>query len=262
MEPLFENLKFLDVLKPGAEGAVFKCCSVKDGKEVLLKIYGPDRPIRRTELEISKLLTARSPYLCHLISSGKKSVRSRDCRYLITDYINGTNLADFLNSGEKLNNDQAEKLVLHIAHAVQALWNVKVVHSDIKPDNIILSSTGEFILIDLGVAKHLDAEQITEITVLCFGTNGYLAPEQFTGRKNLTLRADFYAVGITAWQAIVGYHPFGYNQALMKQPLPPFPEGIIIKPNLAGAIRNLSNPVVYRRPVSYAVIAKEIKGDK
>lgn len=254
--PLFPELCFLDTLRPGSEGAVFKCSERVNNSEVLLKIYGANRVIRRTELEIEKMQIAQSPFLATLISNGKKTIRGAECYYLTTQFINGINLKDFMDRGNKLNSKQVEKMIIDISSAIQALWDASVVHSDIKPENIILSNEGDFVLIDLGVAKHLDAEQITAVTVLCYGTEGYLAPEQFKGRKNLTLRADFYALGITAWQMIVGMHPFGYNQMLMNQQLPALPGEVTIRKELADLICKLAHPQAYRRPVGLDNILK------
>jgi len=256
VESLFPNLEFLEVIKPGNEGAVFKCYDKSCYKDVILKIYGSNRSMRRTELEISKMQIATSPYLARLVSSGINTVRSLESYYLTTEFVNGYNLGDRLKNGEKLTNDEVTRLILNISHAIQALWDAKVVHSDIKPENIMCSNNGGFILIDLGVAKHLDAEPLTAVNVLCYGTEGYLAPEQYTGRKNLTLRADFYSLGITAWQSITGSHPFAYNQALMKQSVPPLPKGIEASSELLSAITKLANPIAYRRPANWGEISK------
>lgn len=259
--PIFPELDDLCCLKPGAEGAVFKCYHRILKKDVLLKIYGPFRQIRRTELEIAKLQAIKSPYIVSLLDSGKKEVRGGQCHYLLLDFIHGENLADILKSGRKLTSEQVKDLLLNGSSAVQSLWDASVVHCDIKPDNIMLSSSGQFILIDLGVAKHLDVETITAVTILCYGTNGYLAPEQFEGRKNLTLRADLYALAITAWQAVTGTHPFGYNQGLMKiAELPALPKGIVLDTEVAAILYKMARRRAYQRPVSYFEIENQLRG--
>ena len=226
-----------------------------------MKIYGPYREIRRTELEIEKMQKINSPYLVALLESGKKEVRGSICQYIILDFIHGENLADILSSGRKLTSRETKKLLLNGSSAIQSLWNEKVVHCDIKPENIMLSVSGEFVLIDLGVAKHLDAETITAVNVLCYGTNGYLAPEQFCGRKNLTLRADLYSLAITAWQAATGIHPFAYNQLMMNTTeIPNFPAGIQIDTNLASVIYKMARLKAYQRPSGYLEIEQQLLG--
>lgn len=257
--PLFPHLKSLECLKPGSEGAVFQAFDSVLAREVLLKIYGPDRQHRRTELEIAKLKSINSPYLVTLFDSGIKEIRGLSCYYITTNFIEGTNLQSVYESGTKLSEQEAVKLIECISQAIEALWAVEVVHCDIKPENIIRRNNGDYVLIDLGVAKHLDAETLTQQGVI-FGSRGYLAPEQFRGRKNLTLRADLYALGIVAYQCLIGYHPFGFRQeVMMVSPLPPFPSQANISISLQKAIFRLSEPVAFRRAKSWAEISAILK---
>ncbi|AFQ46250.1 serine/threonine protein kinase [Desulfosporosinus meridiei] len=253
---LFPNLKSVDSLKPGAEGAVFKAIDNNSQREILLKIYGPDHQHRRTELEIAKLKEIDSPYLVTLYGSGKKVIRGLDCYYIITNFISGDNLQALLESGKKLSEQETIRLIHCISLAIEALWAVDVVHCDIKPENIILDTNGDFILIDLGLAKHLDAdaESLTEYGII-FGTKGYLAPEQFLGRKNLTLRADLYALGIVAYQCLAGYHPYNFRQDIMlNTPIPKFPQEVNIINTLEKVIYKLTELRAFKRPKGWTEI--------
>lgn len=164
-------------------------------------------------------------------------------------------------SNQTLTCSEVTQLILDVSSAINSLWKKRVVHCDIKPDNILINGS-HYILIDLGVAKHLDSDTVTAFGVI-MGTRGYFAPEQLKGRKNLTLRADFYSLGIVAYQLLVGYHPYNFNQnAMFTQSLPPFPSNVAITENLRNTIVKMTalNPI--DRPMNYESISKLLKGEK
>jgi serine/threonine-protein kinase len=251
----FPEINILYPLDPGGEGAVFKGVD-QSSRTVLLKVYGPNRQHRRTELEVTKLKAVSSPYLAKLHDDGKKVIRGLDCYYIVMDFIEGTNLRDLLKTGTHLDQAGVKELLKCTSQAIDALWAVSVVHCDIKPENIIRTTSGSFVLIDLGLAKHLDAETITVLGAI-YGTPGYLAPEQFQGRKNLTLRADYFALGVVAYEMLTGSHPFNFRQELiMHQPMPHLPSNITVEQRIKDVINLLAHPLPYRRPKD----AQEISG--
>jgi serine/threonine-protein kinase len=95
-----------------------------------------------------------------------------------------------------------------------------VVHRDLKPENVLLSG-GHAVVADFGIAKALaaatqhataDAPALTA-TGVSLGTPGYMAPEQAVGDRNTDHRADLYALGVIAYEVLVGAHPFGSRTA-------------------------------------------------
>lgn len=250
---------FIEPMGDGGQGSVFKALSTQDGKEVAVKIYSPNQLLKRAELEVSKLEKANSPYLVRLIEYGTFEFRAQKCFYVVTQFVQGLDLQKMMQI-RTLSQEEATKLLRQMLHAIEDLWRLRVVHCDIKPANIMLSRYGDFQLIDLGIAKHLDAQTLT-VAGYVMGTFGYMAPEQLRGRKNLTLRVDLFALGIVVYEALTLVHPFHKNQLLIGKIKPtPITEYVDVHENLARAIHWMleANPI--KRPSTCQQILHLIEG--
>ena len=256
---LSKSFLFIESMGDGGQGSVFKALSTQDGKEVAVKIYSPDQLLKRAELEVSKLEKTNSPFLAKLIEYGSFEFRTQKCFYVVTQFVKGMDLQKIMVN-RTLTEEEATRLLRQMLHAIEELWRLRVVHCDIKPANIMLSRTGDFQLIDLGIAKHLDAQTLT-VAGYVMGTFGYMAPEQLKGRKNLTLRVDLFALGIVVYETLTLVHPFQKNQFLIGHIKPlPITEFVSVHDNLAKAIHWMleTNPI--KRPSTCQQILHLIEG--
>lgn len=127
---------------------------------------------------------------------------------IIEEYIDGGSLSSKLES--KWNEDAAISFLKLLLVPVMILWEKRIIHRDIKPDNIMFRNDGSLVLIDLGIARFLDELSLTR-TMNIFGpcTPIYAAPEQLTNQKRaIDFRTDQYSIGITLLQLVLGFHPF------------------------------------------------------
>lgn len=255
----FDQYRVFDNLGAGGQGSVFRGVDLRTGQEVALKIYSPNQLIKRAELEVNKLEQVESSYLAQVIEHGNARIRDFDVYYVATKYMVGSDLKEVLKT-RNLSEIETKQLLIHILSAIEDLWKLRVVHSDIKPANILYLSNGDFVLIDLGFAKHLDNDSITMGQAI-MGTLGYIAPEQLRGRRNLTLRADMFPLGILAYEAVTGIHPFQRNQNLIfgKQPVIPINNHLNIEVNLAESIHWLMELNPLKRPVSCQKVIEHLK---
>jgi len=155
-----------------------------------------------------------------------------DCgvHYLVTEYRAGVHLGEYLaqNRG-KLAEKDALRLLIPIAEGLKYAWDKeKILHRNIKPENILVTEEQGAALMDLGIAKSFGADALdltgADYTV---GTPEYMSPEQVTGEDDIDFAADLYSLGIVLYRAIVGEMPFKDNNpvALMEMQLsaPPVP---------------------------------------
>lgn len=247
----FPTVKNIKIIKSGGEGTVIKCYFPKINSDVAIKLYSASHVKTRSEREVKKLLKINSPYIVKLYDYGEVNIRGSECFYTITEWLNGNDLKHYLNGNSNLSEKEVKKLILQVSSAIDALWKVKVVHCDIKPDNIMIHNNN-YVLIDLGMSKHLDEKTITMAGTI-FGTLGYLAPEQFSGRKNITFRADYYSLGITAYQLLTGTHPYNgdQHQIINAKTKPVIPNYVQADEKLKLLICKLLEPIPFNRPLNY-----------
>ncbi|MGB3421527.1 MAG: protein kinase [Dolichospermum sp.] len=130
--------------------------------------------------------------------------------YIVQEYIKGNDLSDELTSGQKMSEADVIQLLIEILEVLEFVHKYKVIHRDIKPDNIRRRHLDNTIfLIDFGAVKEVRTQvvnkqgQITSTVII--GTDGYMPLEQQRGKPQLS--SDIYAVGIIAIQAITGLLP-------------------------------------------------------
>jgi len=130
--------------------------------------------------------------------------------YIVQEYIEGNDLSDELISGQKMSESDVIKLLIEILEVLEFVHKYKVIHRDIKPDNIRRRHLdNKIFLIDFGAVKEVRTQvvnsqgQITSTVII--GTPGYMPLEQQRGKPQLS--SDVYAVGIIAIQALTGLLP-------------------------------------------------------
>jgi len=241
--------KVVATLTPGGQGAVFRCVDANQNSCVL-KIYGKNTELVRVEREIKKLRAITSPYIVKLLDHGIVTIRSEVCRYSVVEFVEGTDLTQATGAWD----DKRVRKVLHdVSHGIEAMWQNRVVHRDIKRANVMERATaGGYAIIDLGLAKHLDEKTVTMFGRTC-GTIGYMSPEQANARKGLTFRSDLYALGVMMYELVTGVHPFGGNQYTMAAGgrAAPIPLTKISKP-VSELVAQMLEPSVLARPGSCA----------
>ncbi|MFB9339706.1 serine/threonine-protein kinase, partial [Actinoplanes octamycinicus] len=129
---------------------------------------------------------------------------------LVMDFVPGGSLRDRLREQGTLPAAEAARLSAQVAAALTETHALSVVHRDVKPDNVLLSGSGEDArvrLTDFGIARVLDTAGLTTPHAI-IGTPRYMAPETISGGE-ATPAADVYALGIMLYELICGYPPFG-----------------------------------------------------
>ncbi len=150
-----------------------------------------------------------------------------DNPYLVMELVAGRSLAERLPE-LPLPPEAVADIGARIADALEALHQQRVIHLDLKPSNILIRDSGEAVLLDFGLARHLDLPDLpAEEIDGPIGTGAYIAPEQVLGRRDDS-RSDLFALGVLLYFFATGERPFGepstapqWRKRLVAAPSPP-----------------------------------------
>jgi serine/threonine-protein kinase len=211
---LGQTYAIIRVIGEGGMGRVYEARHTRIGsKRFAIKMLHPEyirqaEVISRFQREAEAAAAIQSPHVVGVYDVD----RLPDGRpYMVGEYLEGKELAEYLSEMGKLPVGPAVKIVRQICKALEAAHAKNVVHRDMKPENVFL--TGDLThpvakVIDFGISKHGDkpGTALTK-TGMIMGTPSYMAPEQARGER-VDHRADIYAVGSILYCALTGQRPF------------------------------------------------------
>lgn len=126
--------------------------------------------------------------------------------YIVLEWIPGSDLRTVINEQISIPTDQAVEYAIHVCSAVGAAHRAGLVHGDLKPGNILITSANQAKVTDFGLARALGESAMDEGEVV-WGTPAYFAPEQASGDRVLPA-TDVYAIGIILYEMLSGRVPF------------------------------------------------------
>ncbi|MBX6371296.1 MAG: Stk1 family PASTA domain-containing Ser/Thr kinase [Acidothermus sp.] len=180
------------------------------------------------------------------------------CVYLVMEYVVGETLRELLRRRGRLSASEALGVIQPVLAALSAAHAAGLVHRDVKPENVLISSDGRVKVADFGLARAISRTTTSSSTLL--GTVAYLAPEQVT-RGVADARSDVYATGIMLFEMVTGRLPFdgetpiavAYRHAHEDVPDPStlVPD---VPPPLAGVIRAATARDPDARPADAAAL--------
>ena len=168
----------------------------------LSAILGADRFLA----EIKTTANLQHPHILPLHDSGEAA----GLVFYVMPYVEGESLRDRLHRDKQLPLDEAIRIAREVADALDYAHRHGVIHRDIKPENILLHD-GHVAVADFGIAlaasRSDGGSRMTE-TGMSLGTPQYMAPEQAMGERDITPKADVYALGCVTYEMLTGEPPF------------------------------------------------------
>lgn len=197
-----------DFIGQGGMGQVFKGVHQVMGRECAIKVLPLNKAtpesISNFNREIRTQAQLDHPNLVRAFDAGRES----STNYLVVEYVPGVDLRRLIRTQGRLTQRQAASVILQAARGLDYAHKRGLVHRDVKPGNILVTSEGLAKVSDLGLAGFIyDAEHDPRAGKIV-GTADYLAPEQITRPGEVSLLVDLYSLGCTMYYVVCGKVPF------------------------------------------------------
>ena len=200
------HYKILDKIGEGGRGVVYKAEDIDLKRVVALKFISPHLTDNVEDLErlyqearsASQLNHPNIATIYEIGHSGKHNFIAMEC-------ISGETLKGKIQK-EALTLNKIITIAIETLNGIKAAHNSKIIHRDIKSENIMVNDSGVVKVMDFGLARDLDKKDITRVSST-IGTIAYMSPEQIEGSK-VDLRSDLYSFGIVLYEMVTGLVPF------------------------------------------------------
>ena len=205
----FPDLANVARLGQGGQKVVYSGTHPQDGA-VVLKLIKPNQDAARVAREVLAAKQARCPRIPEILADGSIVGPTGETIVWVRERrIDGQTLRELLQGGP-LSIRVALALAIDVLEALEAAERARIVHRDVKPENLLIDPSGRGWLVDFGLARFLDMTSLTGNQPFGgVGTLGYAPPEQYQNRKKeIDVRADLFALGVTLFEALHGAHPY------------------------------------------------------
>ena len=181
--------------------------------------------------------------------------------YIAMEFLEGKTVKQLMKErGGKLPVKEAVDMLLPMLKALSQVHKEGIVHRDVAPDNIFITTDGQVKLIDFGAARYANPDEKSLSIIL---KHGFAPPEQYRSKGNQGSWTDVYACAATLYQMITGKIPEPSLERENKDELlPPSKLGVKIDPNTENAIMNALNLPIDKRTQTADQFAEELEGEK
>jgi serine/threonine protein kinase/RsiW-degrading membrane proteinase PrsW (M82 family) len=232
---IISHFKLIRMLGKGGMGTVYLAEDLTLGRDVAIKFMNRsvisemmvdmDEEAPSIRRAITKALEQR--FICEAKSAGKISHQNlaqiyeahfeSDEWYIVMEYVNGQALDVTLRDDLEFSLGQILSVFRQTVLGLKHAWgNHRIVHRDVKPANIMIKTSGQVKIVDLGLAKPLDEEHLMPATQpygSALGTPPYASPEQARSDCDLDYRSDVFSLGATMYELCTDQRAFGESSA-------------------------------------------------
>jgi serine/threonine protein kinase len=246
----------------GGMGIVFKALQRSMAREVALKILAPKYAAKPKWVEqfINEARAAGKLNHQNIIQVHDVGTEN-DVHFFSMEFVDGPTCMQMLKEHGNLEVEPALEIIRQVARALDYAHAHRLIHQDIKPDNIMVGTNEVVKLADLGISKTFDEIAAEEGPKKIMGTPHYMAPEAALG-KRIDHRVDLYSLGATLYHLLAGKTPFhGANptdvlKAHVMEPLPPLKD---LNPAVPAEVIELVGKMMAKNPDERFQTAKEIE---
>ena len=204
----------------------------------------PDQ-IERFRREARTVAQLSHPNLVSVIDAGEDGGHP----YIVFEYVEGETLKQRIERLGRLPLDEAAAYAIEIGRGLAAAHAARMVHRDVKPQNVLIDAEGRAKVTDFGIARELEADGLTA-TGRVLGTTDYVSPEQAMGH-NVDARSDIYSLGVVLYEMLTGAPPFSAETLVgvaMKHVNEQMPDVQVRRPQVSSALAAVVENATWKDP--------------
>jgi serine/threonine protein kinase len=264
--PVVQGYEILEELGRGGMGVVYKARQISLKRVVALKMvlagaHASAEDVARFRREAEAAAQLHHPNIVQIHEIGEQD----GCPYFSLEFMNGGSLAQRIHGAPQPARWSAQ-LIETLARAIHVAHQHGIVHRDIKPGNVLLTSEGIVKITDFGLAKRLEAGGDQTKTGTVFGTPRYMPPEQASGKQRaINPRTDIYSLGAILYELLTGRPPFQAEtpldtllQVLEREPIRPRSVNPAVPRDLETICLKAMAKEPYRRYASAEEMAQDL----
>lgn len=248
-------------LGEGGMGQVYLAQQLSLQRRVAIKLLRSDFAenetfLKRFEAEAKAIAQLTHPNIVQVYAVGNE----QGIRYMALEYVEGTNLKDYLNKKGPPELPIALVIMRQVAAALLKASELGIIHRDIKPENILITRKVEVKVADFGLSRIVGDDVHLTQTGTTMGTPLYMSPEQIMG-KAVDPRTDLYSFGATCYHLLTGQPPFMADSAMAVgvRHLTDTPKPIQeLRPDLPVELCHLVHRLLAKKPEDRPQSAREV----
>lgn len=240
---LGNRYQILEQLGGGGMAIIYKGRDTFLNRFVTIKVPRPEFTsdeefVRRFSREAQAIARLSHPNIVSIFDVGREG----DVPYLVMEYVEGDNLKNLIRTKGAISPpEKAVQIAGQVLDALQHAHDNNIVHRDIKPHNILITTLGAAKLTDFGIAREATTTTLTQSDTIV-GSVHYLSPEQARG-ETAGPRSDIYSLGVVLYEMVTGVLPFKGDtpisvaiKHIQDEPLPPSRVNPAVSPELENVI--------------------------
>ncbi|WP_252230351.1 Stk1 family PASTA domain-containing Ser/Thr kinase [Clostridium sp. ZBS15] len=224
---LGNRYELLEKIGEGGMSEVFKARCNKLNRFVAVKILKKEfcdneEIVEKFKGEATAIAKLNDSNIVNILDVGTQD----DINYIVMELVDGKTLKEIIQKTGKMNYESAIVSAIQVAKALDCAHRNKIIHRDVKPQNILVADNGVIKVTDFGIAKSTTSSTITNTSTI-MGSAHYLSPEQAKGGF-IDYRTDLYSLGVVIYEMVTGTLPFEADTAvtialkhLQEQVVPP-----------------------------------------
>ncbi|HYP47388.1 MAG TPA: protein kinase [Thermoleophilaceae bacterium] len=217
----------------------------------------PDQ-LERFRREARAVARLNHPHVVTVIDAGEDD----GTPYIVFEYVEGETLKDRIRRLGRLPVAEAIAYGIEIARALSAAHSHRLVHRDVKPQNVLIDRDGRAKVTDFGIARSLEMEGLTQAGRV-LGTTDYVSPEQALGHE-VTEQSDLYSLGVVLYEMLTGEVPFKADTQVavaMKHVREPLPDVQRRRPEVAASLAGVVERAGAKETANRYATADELEHD-